>query len=189
MKIVAISDTHERHRQVSLPAGDVLVHAGDITMKGSLAALEDFADWIREQHFKYKIVIAGNHDFCFENENADAAAKMLADAGVTYLCDSSATFEGIEFWGAPWQPWFHSWAFNLSRGSEIAEKWALIPQTTNVLITHGPPYEIADLTFDGVHAGCEELASRIQDLPKLRAHIFGIFMKVTESRMRAGWPS
>jgi predicted phosphodiesterase len=31
MKIVCISDTHEKHKQLNLPKGDVLIHAGDFT--------------------------------------------------------------------------------------------------------------------------------------------------------------
>jgi Icc-related predicted phosphoesterase len=173
MKIVAISDTHERHRLLAIPDGDVLVHAGDITMNGSITALSDFAAWMKDLPHKHKIVIAGNHDFCFQDERRKIAERLLDDAGITYLLDSGICVEGIHFWGSPWQPWFFDWGFNLERGQEIAEKWALIPQNTQVLVTHGPPHEIADLTIDKIHAGCEELAERIHHLAALKLHIFG----------------
>lgn len=173
LRLVAISDTHERHRYVSLPEGDVLIHAGDITKKGSLQAIEDFATWMKEAPHKHKIVIAGNHDFCFEDERSADAEKILNNEGIIYLCDSGVTIEGIYFWGSPWQPWFYDWAFNLPRGEEIAAKWSLIPDNTQVLITHGPAFEIADKTTEGLHVGCEELAARIAALNCLKAHIFG----------------
>jgi hypothetical protein len=31
MAIVCISDTHELHREVEVPAGDLLIHAGDFS--------------------------------------------------------------------------------------------------------------------------------------------------------------
>ncbi len=35
MRIVCISDTHSMHREIVVPDGDMLIHAGDLTMKGS----------------------------------------------------------------------------------------------------------------------------------------------------------
>ena len=43
MKIVCISDTHGRHDQLSVPPGDVLVHAGDFTESGDLSSLRVFS--------------------------------------------------------------------------------------------------------------------------------------------------
>ena len=43
MRIVHISDTHNRHRQLTkLPEGDVIVHSGDFTMAGTEAEALDF---------------------------------------------------------------------------------------------------------------------------------------------------
>jgi len=173
MKIVAISDTHERHKLITLPDGDVLVHAGDITKNGSIDAIREFAAFMQQAPHTHKIVIAGNHDFCFENELTGEAEEILRQSGVIYLRDSGVTIDGVKFWGSPWQPWFFDWAFNLQRGSELAEKWALIPEDTNVLITHGPPYEVSDCTIEGLHVGCEELSKRIEQLHHLKLHIFG----------------
>lgn len=178
MKIVSISDTHEKHLNVNLPEGDVLIHAGDITKNGSIPAIARFAEWMRQQDFKHKIVISGNHDFCFQNENYNIATSLLREAGITYLQDSETVIDGVKFWGAPWQPWYHSWAFNLPRGKDIAEKWSFIPDDTNVLITHGPPYKILDrVLVQGINpsfdVGCEDLLNRINELKSLKAHIFG----------------
>ena len=47
---------------------------------------------------------------------------------------------GILCYGSPWQPEFCDWAFNVKRGEDILEKWNLIPETVDVLVTHGPPF-------------------------------------------------
>jgi predicted phosphodiesterase len=73
MKFTFISDTHSLHDRLTLDAGDVLIHCGDLTNKGSLEDVENFANFIGKQDFKHKIVIAGNHDFCFEDDRANEA--------------------------------------------------------------------------------------------------------------------
>lgn len=169
MKLVAISDTHNKHCELKVPSGDILIHAGDFSRKGSLEDLADFNQWLGELPHKYKILIAGNHDFCFQN-HAKEARSLLTNA--IYLEDSCEIIEGIKIYGSPWQPWFFNWAFNLKRGQEIAAKWALIPEDTKVVITHGPPYGILDKTKTGVIVGCEELLKKIEFIqPKY--HIFG----------------
>ena len=177
MKIVAISDTHERHHLLNMPAGDVLVHSGDITNRGGIPKLAAFADWLKIQPYKHKVVICGNHDFCFQNPNHDIAVNLLREAGAIYLQDSSVTIDGINFWGAPWQPWFYDWAFNLQRGPEIRQKWDLSPDETHVLITHGPPRGILDLVDEDngytKHEGCNDLMNRIHQLSQLKLHVFG----------------
>ncbi len=176
MKLVCISDTHEQEEQVSLPEGDVLIHAGDITYRGDLAKLAKFTAWMKEQPFQHKIVISGNHDFCFQNNNRDIAVNRCREAGLIYLQDSGVEIDGLLFWGSPWQPWFHNWAFNLARGKAIASRWALIPDETNILITHGPVMNVLDEAprIGSVeHVGCQDLADRIVNLPNLKAHICG----------------
>ena len=72
-RIVCISDTHNHHAAVKLPAGDVLVHAGDISGLGKPREIEAFAAWFAAQPFAHKVVIAGNHDWLFEREPATSA--------------------------------------------------------------------------------------------------------------------
>lgn len=178
LKLVCISDTHEKQEQLVLPEGDVLIHAGDLTNQGTIPALTKVAAWFEKQNFKHKVVICGNHDFCFQNRNHDTAVKLFADAGVTYLQDSEVIIDGVKFYGSPWQPWFMDWAFNLKRGKLLAEKWAKIPDDTNVLITHGPPFMIHDLAPSSFYkpeenTGCQDLLNRISQLNDLKVHVFG----------------
>ncbi len=169
VRLVLLSDTHSQHAQVAVPAGDVLIHAGDITDHGELQVVRDFNDWLGALPHAHKLVIAGNHDFCFEREPA-ASAALLTNA--TYLLDSGVTVAGLNFYGSPWQPWFYDWAFNLQRGPAIRAKWDLIPAGTDVLITHGPPAGHGDLTLQGDRAGCADLLDALGRL-RPRLHVFG----------------
>ena len=159
MKIVGISDTHGAHKGLVLPDGDVLIHAGDITVHGTLNGVVAFNDWIGRQPHKHKIVIAGNHDFCFEDSDRLAAEAFMTNA--TYLRDSGCEIDGIKFWGTPWQPWFHDWAFNVGTEKERQAIWDLIPKDTDVLIVHGPPYGYGDLCMSGDRPGCKALKKTI----------------------------
>jgi hypothetical protein len=134
------SDTHERHSNVVVPDGDVFIHAGDFTMVGDLRKVAAFGAWVRALPHRKKLVIAGNHEITFEH-SLEAALRALGNGrdGLIYLQDSGGDIDGVSFWGSPWQPWFYDWAFNLRRGPMIAAKWNLIPASTDVLITHGPP--------------------------------------------------
>jgi Icc-related predicted phosphoesterase len=180
MRIVAISDTHEQEDNITLPEGDMLVCAGDITKKGSLAALYKFCAWMKAQDFKHKVMIYGNHEIGFsygpKREEALATPKQF---GITYLENSSVEIEGIKFYGSPVQPWFHDWEWNVHRGPDIARVWEAIPDDTQVLITHGPPFGILDSLleehpfFPAEKLGCEDLLNRINQLSELKAHIFG----------------
>ena len=170
MRLVLISDTHNQQRSLVLPAGDALIHAGDFTMRGTEVEVAAFGAWLETQPHRHKIVVAGNHDFLFEREPRFARSLLPADAH--YLCDSEVTLEGLRFWGAPWQPWFLDWAFNLPRGAPIAAKWALIPEGIDVLITHGPPMGTADRTERGENVGCADLGEAMARV-KPRLSVFG----------------
>ncbi|MCH7547973.1 MAG: metallophosphatase domain-containing protein [Candidatus Krumholzibacteriota bacterium] len=168
--LVLVSDTHGRHRDLIVPDGDVFIHAGDMTMfAGELDVLVDFNDYLETLPHAHKIVVAGNHDFCFERDNARSRA-LLTNA--TYLEDDAITIDGVTYYGSPWQPEFLNWAFNLERGKALREKWSMVPDHTDVLITHCPPAGILDETIGGERVGCEDLLARVRVVrPKL--HVFG----------------
>ena len=60
-RFVCVSDTHNATSKGSfkLPAGDVLIHAGDLTNQGTISELSKTVKWIEESDFECKIVIAG----------------------------------------------------------------------------------------------------------------------------------
>lgn len=166
MKIVAISDTHMR--QPKLPEGDVLVHSGDATFHGSIEEVSKFGAWWNKLEYKHKIFIPGNHDWLFQR--SEHLARQMIESIV--LIDQAVEIDGIKFYGSPWQPWFYDWAFNLERGEEIKAKWDLIPDGTDVLVTHGPPNGFLDYVPSGGNVGCKDLLDAVCRV-RPKYHIFG----------------
>lgn len=129
-------------------------------MGGTEEEISQFGEWLGTLAHPHKIVVAGNHDFLFEYD--PRTARRLLPDDVTYLCDSAASIDGLRFWGSPWQPWYFDWAFNLQRGPEIRAKWDLIPDDIDILVTHGPPAGIGDVTHSGESVGCVDLLAAIE---------------------------
>jgi predicted phosphodiesterase len=188
LRLVMISDTHGKHRALTdLPAGDVLVHAGDFTSRGGLEEVQDFVEWMCSLPYEHKLVIAGNHelsldtDWCdgqgnsskAEAHSAEALAALRSCPGINFLEHASVNIGGYEFFGSPYQPAFCGWAFNVPRGAQCNAKWSAIPDDTDVLITHGPPLGHGDACFMGKRAGCLDLLRHIQNRIKPKLHIFG----------------
>ena len=168
MRVVCISDTHGLHRQLAIPDGDLLVCTGDFTRRGRRAEIVDFDAWLATLPHRHKVIIAGNHDFLFEQ---DPAARSLIQHG-TYLQDESCEKDGVRIYGSPWQPRFFDWAFNLDRGEPLRKVWAQIPSGVDIVLTHGPPHGVLDTTVRGLRVGCEELTLAMRRVrPKL--HVFG----------------
>lgn len=95
--VVCISDTHDQ--TVTIPAGDVLIHAGDLTNAGTAADIQKQLDWLKAQPHSVKIVVAGNHDSWFDErsrapEDKRSGATVNLD-GLVYL-ESSATVQEIK---------------------------------------------------------------------------------------------
>ncbi|MCU1288578.1 MAG: Ser/Thr protein phosphatase family protein [Acidobacteria bacterium] len=170
LRIVCLSDTHNFTEEIAIPDGDVLIHAGDGTVRGTIGEVALFNQWLAALPHKHKILIAGNHDWLFETDNH--LARNILDDSICYLQDSFIKINNLKIYGSPWQPRFYDWAFNLDRGAEMAEKWKLIPKDTDILVTHGPPSRILDKTPQGDFAGCEELRKTVENL-RPKAHIFG----------------
>lgn len=185
MKITFISDTHSKHNQVtsSLPGGDVLIHAGDISNRGHRSEIQDFIKWFSTiENYTHKIFIAGNHDFGCQDEVLAVEELLRLNPGSEYLYDdifligdeSDDYDDMVKVWGSPWQPEFYNWAFNLPRqGAELKAVWNMIPSDVDILVTHGPPHGHLDyVDYAKQNVGCELLRDRI-DLIKPKIHVFG----------------
>lgn len=175
MKIVAMSDLHGILPEV--PECDLLLLGGDLCpLKNH--QVEYQADWLNttfrtwlEQVPARKIVgVAGNHDFVFER----AGGLVPDDLPWTYLQDSGTNWEGLRIWGSPWQPKLVGWAFGLEE-EELAARWELIPEGTDIVVLHGPPYGFGDgiPEEEGVRrVGSPSLQQRLERL-QARLVIFG----------------
>ncbi len=172
MDIVCISDTHGMHESIELPEGDMIIHAGDFSTRGGLQEVERFLTWYNSLSYIYKILIAGNHDLLFEDYPLLKAQLLRVYSDIIYLENEEATVEGIKIYGSPVQPRFHDWAFNVDRGTPIKEFWNRIPENTDILITHGPPYGYGDFIPYHGNIGCEDLLNTVL-YNKPKYHIFG----------------
>ncbi len=177
LKIVAISDTHGMHQSVKIPPGDVLIHCGDFTKYGRSSEVKEFVKWLGRQPHKHKIFTAGNHDEAAQHQILKCRGFAEKQDNVHFLIDETVTIEGIKFYGSPWTPRFFEWHYMKQRGAPLKEVWDRIPEDTDVLITHGPPYGHGDLapayrTPNPKVAGCLDLLNRVRIVrPKL--HFFG----------------
>lgn len=171
IRIVCIGDTHGQHAKLSVPDGDVLIHAGDFMAFGDRPKeIVSFNQWLGKQPHLHKVVIAGNHDLMFERH--PGAARELLGNGI-YLENSGVELLGLKIWGSPVQPEFNSWAFNVARGPAIRRYWEMIPLNIDILVTHGPPFGVLDRADPSTaHLGCEELLNSIEEI-RPRLHVFG----------------
>ena len=189
MRLVCISDTHNQHDKVDLPEGDVLIHAGDWTGTGTQKQVISFIRWFASQPHKHKILIAGNHEVTLDlpyyqthwhNFHPKSAlpsgyikSYVLREEGIHYLEDTEVVIDGVKFYGSPHQPSFGCWAFGVDRGLPIRSVWSDIPDDTDVLITHGPPYGYGDMLDIGERVGCKDLLEEITTRVKPKVHIYG----------------
>jgi len=169
MRIVCISDTHELHRELDVPSGDLLLHAGDFTfLSRRKSQIYDFNEWLGELPHRYKIVIPGNHEFAVE---ADPNLRH-AITNAVLLIDQGINIAKVKVWGSPVTPLFGV-AFGRSNPADRRKHWARIPRSVDILLTHGPPHGILDTPPDSeVHEGCPELREAVMRI-KPRLHVFG----------------
>jgi Icc-related predicted phosphoesterase len=176
-RIIAISDTHNQLGKMTLPPGDILIIAGDISNRGKIVEIAQFNEDLGKikHHYKHIVAISGNHDFLAE-EQPTLFRSIITNVS-HYLENSATEIDGIKFYGSPVQPTFFNWSFNVDRGAPIKAYWDLIPNDTDILITHGPPHMILDRTT-GEHGpaenvGCADLMNAILERPSIKIHAFG----------------
>jgi Icc-related predicted phosphoesterase len=177
LRVAVVADLHGHLPEV--PACDVLVIAGDIapvsdhrTAFQARWLAERFAPWLEAVPAARVVGTAGNHDFVFEQ----APESVPDDLRWTYLQDCGTTIDGVRFWGSPWTPWFHDWAFNAPRGDDdetfLEGLYDTVPGATDVLVVHGPPAGFGDLTARGARVGSHAFL-RLIDRTAPQLAVFG----------------
>ncbi|KAF8833592.1 Metallo-dependent phosphatase [Paxillus ammoniavirescens] len=190
-RFICISDTHSRTYRV--PSGDVLLHAGDLSSWGTLPQLTTTVEWLKTLDHPIKFLVAGNHDLCLdkkwgESDNwgfnpeviqcARAYVHSQASFGMYYLEHSpihvtSPSGRVWKLYGSPAAPVHVEGAFQYASRTEAKAIYDRIPDDTDILITHTPPYKTLDKTKKGSHAGCQVLSSRLEHLKHCQLHVFG----------------
>ena len=174
--IVAIADVHGRLPK-DMPECDLLLIAGDISPKqcknyesvNSWLA-KRFKPWLAGVPAKHVVGVAGNHDFIFRDH------KELVPRNLRwhYLQDSGIELEGVKIWGTPWSRRYQGWAFEGDE-EELAQRYAMIPEGTDIILSHCPPRGIGDICLgypDGGMIGSQALLERVCQV-KAKLVIFG----------------
>lgn len=185
VRFVCLSDTHTLTDSLSVPRGDVLLHAGDFSMVGSAEEVLHFDRFLERLPHPVKVVIAGNHEITFDIRQYQKNSPRFPLQGVadprpvkallrhcTYLEDSQIHVFGYTISGSPW---IHcsGWAFDCPTRGEIAQKWAQIPSHTDILLTHMPPYRVLDAELtSGDPWGCPHLLAKVREIRPI-VHVFG----------------
>lgn len=167
-KIVLMSDSHNRHNEIDMPSGDILIHCGDFTNNGTEEELNNFYEWFKNLKFEHKILIPGNHDKNFY-ENSERFKNICH-----VLNDNLITINGLRIWGSGKSIYTEGFikGYLQYTANEITEYWNNIPKDLDILITHGPPYGILDKNIFGINAGDQILLSAIT-AKKPKYHFFG----------------
>lgn len=193
MIIDCISDLHGHYP--TLEGGDLLIVAGDLTAKDEPYEYIEFALWLNRQKYRYKVLVGGNHD-----NKLQEWPRMFDDIDdFIYLCDSGTEFEWFEtedtkwgarhiegcrslklkIWGSPWTKRFegmnpHCMAFTVDTEEELPEKWAMIPDDTDILVTHSPAYGMCDGPDPETRYGSKSLLHWIAGhVNTLKLHVCG----------------
>lgn len=178
MKIWHISDTHTDHRYLHVPEVDMVVHSGDATNSKESHTngieLTNFLEWFSNLPIKHKIFVSGNHDVV--TQRLRYWPKQISERGITYLENNGTEIDGLKIWGSPYSPSFgEGWAWNIPR-NKSSLLWSQIPVYTDILITHGPPAGILDLSFRKnrllENCGDTSLASAVM-VKNVKVHLFG----------------
>ena len=166
VRVCCIGDFHGRIPP-PVPPCDLLLVAGDIGPDDPEEAgrwlADELAPWLEAQPAREVVAVAGNHDLLA----AADGARFGAAAPWRYLDNSAEDVAGVRVAGSAWSLPFGSWPF-MADEDVLAEIWRRIPDDTQIVLVHGPPYGCCDGTARGVRGGSRSLLRRLTDLPDLR---------------------
>ena len=173
-RILHLSDTHNCHNLLNIPDNiDMVIHSGDCSNYRDIYKNEkevmDFLGWFGELDIPNKVMCFGNHD-------GSVAAGLVSEKdwapyGIHVLNNSSIEIDGYKIWGSPFTPIYGDWSYTLKR-DRMHDLWQMIPDDIDILVTHGPPKGILDLTINysgsPEQCGCLALRKRVFEIePKL----------------------
>ena len=179
IRVVFVSDTHNHHHHLSLPSGDILLHAGDAVGNYGKTDIkihfQNYIQWLIQQSKRYQhvIFIAGNHDTLLDGNcyNTSYALELLQTLpkNVHYLENESVVLNvtthksgvvrNVHIFGSP---------VTASRQESMGKKyysdgfertnqerkilWEKVPSTLDILLTHTPPTfnDLMEGTFNNI---------------------------------------
>jgi len=160
LRFICTADTHGRHDELDVPDGDVFIFAGDMLDTGKKEKLKEFNSFLKELPHAEKIVVGGNHDILYELFHAPIKDTLTA---ATYLDNDEIRINEVRIWGSSW----YAGTFE-----NVMNRWNVIPEGIDILITHIPVHGYLDQTGKGRHLGSEQLLETVKRV-KPAYHIFG----------------
>jgi len=200
VRLVCLSDTHNKHRQIQVPPGDILIHSGDFTNTGTLAEVKEFDAWLGTLPHTHKVVVPGNHDSVmdpyirklvqagglsmYDSEEVDEWERiskndnLLENAQV--LLNRSVELAGLSIYGSPHTIFngelarrnqnHYAYSFGSTQESMIEQHLSCV-EYCDILVTHSPPLGVADVTRTK-HRGSQAVRDTVLRInPAL--HMFG----------------
>jgi predicted phosphodiesterase len=190
LRIICISDTH--NKTPALPAGDLLIHAGDITNAGTLPELVRAATWLERVSgvFAATVVVAGNHDRILDRgwataheceEDRGRAVEVLVKGGRAWMYLEHEVGEvevhggerrRLRVFGSPMSRTLGKegqWAFGYHDSAALLQ-WETLRNNgpVDIVVVHGPPKGFCDEDREGRSDGCEALLDALGNVrPRL----------------------
>ena len=169
MRVVCISDTHGLYADIHMPLGDLLIHSGDFTFFGrSRQKLVEFNEWLGTLPHRHKVIVAGNHEFALEED--PRLGRLFTNC--VLLSNQGVDVDGVKIRGSPMTPHYGG-AFGRSNEADRVRIYASIPNDTDILITHVPPYGILDGTDEYRGPAGDPVLRQAVIRVKPRLHVFG----------------
>lgn len=178
MRCWLVSDTHNQHRKLRVPEGiDVVIHCGDESESGNEYVNEPearaFFDWYSALNIGVKIFVPGNHSMAIER----GLIRPEQYPEIRFLIHQQVELEGVVIFGTPYTPKFFDWAYMRAR-KDLDILWQSIPNTVDILVSHGPPKGYLDVTRDldsrePIHVGSKSLTKHVLERIKPLLHAFG----------------
>ena len=178
LNVWVISDTHGYHGYLNVPENvDVLIHCGDATnyrdQYKNKVEFDNFVQWLKDKcnHIPVKLFTPGNHD-SYIYYNQKEAKKILDEVGVDLVIDNHITVYGLKIFMSPYTPAFGDWVYQVDRGKTYKRYSHAIDDDVDVVINHGMPKGILDLTEDRYgkieQVGDKGLLTRLKELENLK---------------------
>lgn len=139
----------------------------------------DFTQYIKKLNCEKVIIIPGNHDFIFwyAYKKISTNSKVIQEYlfgnelndKLTLLIDDYIIYDNKKIYGTPWCPELKNWAF-YGFSAMLDNKFSLIPEDTNILLTHCPPKNedsgivLQKCKNQNRDFGCQELTNAISKL-------------------------
>lgn len=176
IKIACVSDTHSLQNRITIPECNLLICSGDlINHSDGEREMKSFGDWFESVKCRYKIVVPGNHDKFLE-KNKSKINKYFPTSHYLEYNSLELKEHGLLVYGAPCtlrrNIFYLGNAYSLP-GDQMKKEWEKIPDNTDILVTHVPPYDVLDITYKNQHVGSKLLRNEICNRIQPKIHIFG----------------